>query len=249
MKGALDSKAFADLLLRLDEIGVLHEKEHRNMEKNLVSLVKEDKIKVCNLVDLTYCQEMLLAINTFLLSLPNKRPAKILARLTVALQDMVHGGSKEPTLFNIPAKQTPDQSGVSYTPAFGGSKGTAGAYAQGCLAIALDILINGGFKKAEAVAWVASEVKSAQIVDRGGLSVSGKRISNWRDHFSRGQGALAGRRAFDDYQRRKWPVNIEQFLGSPRSDLKKAMAEGIARDLIQRVALAFQQEIAVEQRR
>jgi hypothetical protein len=182
-------KGWMDLLQDLNDIGRAHEDACRELEAELAANPHRDKVAARNTLTLKYCGRLVT-----LIAISLEGPGfSLCQRLANALSD--RSAEAEPGLFfNIEQQQIDlggNRSGI-----------TVGARTQGLAALALDDLIEGGFKKKEAEAWLDIELKNMNIRDAGGDLLTGRRISVWRDHFRLGRGSKHGRLVYNEAKRR-----------------------------------------------
>jgi hypothetical protein len=138
---------------------------------------------------------------------------ELLARIANALHDIYDSNSR-PALFELDRR-----------PASPGD--TAGVECEGLLAAALEIVIRGGMKLAEAKGWLDREMREAGLVDEAGNPIRAERVASWRSNFRKGQGAKHARRLFDRKIEERKPL-----LVAPNGDLKRAACQDHARRLV-----------------
>jgi hypothetical protein len=157
--------------------------------------------------------------------------AELLGRVANALFDIVNSSSS-PALFDVAAGAPQRPKGPR----------TAGAECEGRLAAALEIVILGGMKLAEAQAWIETEIRKAGLVDAAGGPITGERVAGWRNHFNKGRGAAHGRTWFR--AEITGPARGGRaLLLAEKSDLKLAACQRSARRLVVAMARLFNRTV------
>jgi hypothetical protein len=149
---------------------------------------------------------------------------ELLGRVASALHDIRWNNSR-PNLFEDLAPEAPYPD-------------TAAIQCEGRLAAALDIVIAGGMKLAEAKTWLDGEMRAAGLVDERGAPVQAARVTQWRNNFRKGVGAANAKLHFDDEI-----DNQKALLTSPRDERKRAACQDYARRLVRLMASNFNRTI------
>ena len=152
--------------------------------------------------------------------------AELLGRIANALHDIGWNNSRPALLDNLPAVE-------------GGISNTARNWSKGHLAAALEIVICGGMKLAEAKDWLEVDMRRAGLVDEAGNAIGAARVASWRNNFRKGIGAHYARAFFQIIL-----AECKPLLGAPPGKRKRAACENYARRLVGMLAIQFNRTVA-----
>jgi hypothetical protein len=152
--------------------------------------------------------------------------AALIIRLANALDDLRFG--RKPPMFEFEPLPHPNRA----------SRPVA-EMTMGKLAAALELLMVGGMKPSDAIAWLNSEIKKFGITDAAGQSISASRVNDQREHYRENQGAARSRGAFND-----WVERFRKLLSQRGGPIRVVTAQQASAAILQYIAQQYKSEVA-----